>query len=279
MARQGLPFCGKALNVQSSGNTISSLKFDGVDQCSTAGTTLQQTRADASLSDSASIGTYLISNTILCKPANLVVMGLYKSTKPVKSPVTGFADPYEYRPGIKYIVFHDTSNKGACVYQQRGSSRRRIVGDGDGGGSGVQSPEGESNTSDVRGGEPGVGEQSSDLSPGGKGTGGGGDSSIWVWLGPIVGAVATVAAALITVYCVRKGKQASESGDGAAAGGATGISGGVHINVGQQGGHSQHPPQPDSSSTASNQHHWHNTHLNLHGEHYQRPPYNQPYQL
>ena len=33
-----------------------------------------------------------------------------------------------------------------------------------------------------------------------------GDSGIWVWLGPVIGAVATIIAALITVDCVRRGR-------------------------------------------------------------------------
>ncbi len=257
VVRNGLPFCGKVLRVQSSGNTISGMKFDGVDQCTSAGITLERKHATGSSRDGASLCTYLMSSIFNCQPANSVILALFNPTKTVNSAVPGFADPYRFRTGIKYIMLSDNTNKGACIYKQRGASPSR-TGNSSGRGGGecsasVQSPDDGSNEGGAGGGNSGGGgggggvpnpDFDSDAKDKIRGDGGG-DSSIWVWLSPVLGAVATIAAAFIGVYCVRKGKQQDESGDASQAG-ATGIRAAVKINVGGQNDHSQNLPQPNS---------------------------------
>ena len=248
VVRNGLAFCGKVLNVRSSGNDISSMKFDGVEECRAVSATLEQKRADASSRGRASLGTFLITPDLVCRPSNSVTLLLFNPSETVNLAVTGFADPYQIRPGIKYIMFIGKTDKGSCVYQQRGASPSRLddnSGSGGGnGGAGVQSPDNGSNTGATGGGNTGGGGGVTNPDSGSdtKGTGGsgtGGDSSIWVWLGPVPGAIATIAAAFITVYCVRNGIYPTDNGD------TTGIAGGVHINVG--GG----PSDKSHTSTAT----------------------------
>ncbi len=251
-ASQGLPFCGQVLNIQLSGNRISSMKFDGVEQCFTTDITLQQKRLDASSNDSAIWGAFLLSGTIRCQRSIYVTMELFNTTESIAWTALGFADPFEFRPGIKYVLFVE-SNKGSCIYRQRGASSnqasdsRKDGGAGGRGGGGGGSSSSRSSGDGANGGKVRSSERGSNIKP--AWGGGGGDPVIWVWLVPVIGTVATITVALITEYCVRR-RELPGKNDDVRSVSATGIAGGIYFNIGEQGGHSQRQTHHDSSPTA-----------------------------
>lgn len=132
--------------------------------------------------------------------------------------VPGFVRPSQLESGVRYALFN--TSKGGCVYKEATSSPIKSsptptsVAKPD-----RTSPSKPDNKSPSSVSTPSQSDSSSSTNAGATPTkaDGSDSTSLWVWLGPVIGAVATLVAAFMTVFECRRRRDVSQAADKARA--------------------------------------------------------------